>query len=229
MKKLLLALAGVSALALPSVANAQQAQITDGSIVLPVPGSNDFQTQLASVGLTAFTAGTGTNITLTGPATLVFTYMGSESGFRDNFTATSLSGPIFYQELSTSVDNQWPGGGTSGGIPIGSGLFAGGSLSPYLLFSSLDAGAIPSMLGSFGFGVFLPNPNSVGYTTNTFYLGYDDQAANPDDNHDDIIIRVQVLSPVPEPATWAMMLIGFAAIGVALRRRRKAKAISQLA
>ena len=27
---------------------------------------------------------------------------------------------------------------------------------------------------------------------------------------------------VPEPSTWAMMLIGFGAIGVALRRRRKA-------
>jgi hypothetical protein len=27
--------------------------------------------------------------------------------------------------------------------------------------------------------------------------------------------------PVPEPATWAMMLVGFAGIGVAMRRRRK--------
>ena len=34
--------------------------------------------------------------------------------------------------------------------------------------------------------------------------------------------------PVPEPATWAMMLIGFGATGYALRRRRRA-AIAQLA
>ena len=27
--------------------------------------------------------------------------------------------------------------------------------------------------------------------------------------------------PVPEPATWAMMLVGFAGIGMALRRRRQ--------
>ena len=31
-----------------------------------------------------------------------------------------------------------------------------------------------------------------------------------------------VFSPVPEPSTWAMLLAGFGAIGVALRRRRKA-------
>jgi hypothetical protein len=28
-------------------------------------------------------------------------------------------------------------------------------------------------------------------------------------------------SPAPEPATWAMMLLGFAGIGFALRRRTK--------
>lgn len=31
-----------------------------------------------------------------------------------------------------------------------------------------------------------------------------------------------VFNPVPEPSTWAMLLAGFGAIGVALRRRRKA-------
>ena len=34
---------------------------------------------------------------------------------------------------------------------------------------------------------------------------------------------------VPEPATWAMMLMGFGAMGVALRRRRKLTHIAQLA
>jgi len=33
-------------------------------------------------------------------------------------------------------------------------------------------------------------------------------------------IRADVASPVPEPATWAMMVAGFAMAGVALRRRR---------
>ena len=34
--------------------------------------------------------------------------------------------------------------------------------------------------------------------------------------------------PVPEPATWTMMLVGFAGIGVAMRRRRK-PVLAQLA
>ncbi len=36
------------------------------------------------------------------------------------------------------------------------------------------------------------------------------------------------IGAVPEPATWAMMLLGFAGIGVSLRRRRK-PVLAQLA
>ncbi|MEY2883272.1 MAG: motif, partial [Pseudomonadota bacterium] len=37
------------------------------------------------------------------------------------------------------------------------------------------------------------------------------------------VTRVRYLvGQVPEPATWAMLLIGFGATGAALRRRRKA-------
>jgi hypothetical protein len=34
---------------------------------------------------------------------------------------------------------------------------------------------------------------------------------------------------VPEPATWAMMLVGFGGIGMALRRRRRGQLLSQIA
>ena len=39
---------------------------------------------------------------------------------------------------------------------------------------------------------------------------------------------INVAPPVPEPATWAMMLLGFGAIGFAMRRRRR-PALLQLA
>ena len=43
------------------------------------------------------------------------------------------------------------------------------------------------------------------------------------------IVSGQIQAAVPEPGTWAMMLIGFGGMGVALRRRRSATMISQIA
>lgn len=39
----------------------------------------------------------------------------------------------------------------------------------------------------------------------------------------------RVVPPVPEPATWAMMLIGFGGMGVALRRQRRRAGLPQIA
>jgi hypothetical protein len=39
---------------------------------------------------------------------------------------------------------------------------------------------------------------------------------------------VETSSAVPEPSTWAMMLLGFGAIGFAMRRRKEPKALARL-
>jgi hypothetical protein len=44
-----------------------------------------------------------------------------------------------------------------------------------------------------------------------------------------IFLDAVSVQAVPEPSTWAMMLLGFAATGFALRRARKTRAIPQLA
>ena len=40
--------------------------------------------------------------------------------------------------------------------------------------------------------------------------------------------NIRLTAAVPEPSTWAMMLIGFGAIGFSMRRRRKTLALTSL-
>jgi len=40
-------------------------------------------------------------------------------------------------------------------------------------------------------------------------------------NYDLVSLGIPVDGPLPEPATWAMMLVGFGGIGMAVRRRRQ--------
>lgn len=80
-----------------------------------------------------------------------------------------------------------------------------------------------------GFGIFssMATGNSA-FTTNTVYFGMDDRTGHPDLDFDDMIVRATV-SAVPEPTIWAAMILGFAPIGGALRRRVSRTAPGSLA
>ena len=182
----------------------------------PVPLNNDFQTQLAGLGLTSFTT-TGATMILDSNAQIFFEFLGSESGFSDTFTA----GPVTHTETS-AFENHF-----GAPIPLGFASFNAGSLAALLNFTS--SGGIAATVGMDGFGIFLGPNQTSGQSVSTFYLGYDDQITAQDDNHDDFVLRATVLGPVPEPTTWAMMLIGFAGVGYSMRRRRRATWIRQAA
>lgn len=65
------------------------------------------------------------------------------------------------------------------------------------------------------------NLNSSGVFANVWVIGA--TYSNPDQRFDAFKLRsVTVDAAVPEPGTWAMMLIGFGAIGTAMRRARRA-------
>lgn len=60
--------------------------------------------------------------------------------------------------------------------------------------------------------------NSAGKFGNVWVIGA--ARPNPDSNDDGFkLSAITVTTAVPEPATWAMMLVGFGLIGAALRRR----------
>lgn len=215
MKNVIKLLAGLSALAVPAVAQAQMVQINFVTSN-PVPAVNDFQTQLAALGMTRFTA-TGATLVLDSNAQIFFEFLGSESGNSDTFTA----GSVTHTETS-SFENHF-----AAPIPLGFASFNAGTLAGLLNFTSV--GGVNATIGQDGFGIFL-GPNQVtGQSFSTFFLGFDDQITAQDDNHDDFVIRATVLGPVPEPTTWAMMLMGFAGVGYSLRRRRSATGIRQAA
>lgn len=71
----------------------------------------------------------------------------------------------------------------------------------------------------------LASPSSSG-TWNTFNIPYSESAH--DLSH--LVFFGSAVSAVPEPATWAMMLFGFGAMGASLRRsRRRRNQILQIA
>ncbi len=70
--------------------------------------------------------------------------------------------------------------------------------------------------------------NSTGLSGNFWIIGA--SRPNLDTNDDGFKLTAITVTPaVPEPGTWAMMLIGFGGVGVALRRRRKPNGLMQIA
>ncbi len=193
----------------PSTANAA-VTIVQGT-TFAVPSVNDFQSQLAALGLTEYTT-TGADLIVDVPSVITFEFLGSESAYDDTFSALGGT-PVSLSEY-TPFENHF-----SAPVLIGSSLFGAGSLANSLIFSSDNPNGATATVGQDGFGIFL-NPNRGPGPFNTFYLGYDDQINHQDDNHDDFIVKATIRA-VPEPATWAMMLVGFMAVGFGLRRRKR--------
>jgi hypothetical protein len=65
------------------------------------------------------------------------------------------------------------------------------------------------------------NPSALSVTSNTYVYN----TSNSPTNHDNLVSAT--ISAVPEPSTWAMMILGFVGVGfVAYRRRGQAAALA---
>lgn len=150
-------------------------------------------------------------------ATLIFDLSGGRNAiFQLDSNPTPASSQSFSfgsQAVFSAVPGTVNGmNATFGTISFGTGVFADLSITaPGLGFTQFSGGG-PLFTGPASAPIFSPGTFQL---TNNFF---------PDQNS--TLTISQLASAVPEPTTWAMMLIGFGAVGFAMRRRKVRTTIS---
>ena len=179
---------------------------------------NSFKGKLDDAGAMTFVQGSLV-LTLDTDAILTFSLVGHESGFYNEFLiddapalSESSGGMVSTANFATGVL----------GTSI-SRAFSAGNISNRLSFRAVNSAS--TVIGTYGagdnnFGIYFDGV--VGDNITSFFLALDDTVQGPDDNHDDIIVRVDVAA-IPLPAA-AWLLLGVSGALVAAKRRAANKA-----
>ena len=159
-----------------------------------------------------------TNGGLTGNFTLAISginVVGTDTrGGRTGIGAFAFNDPA----VGTAVSGTSPGFTFQTGGLNSNGCNGSGNFFCFNNTSAVFPSPLPSSL-SLNFAV---TSNSVGSWTN--YSGdFKIDWAGSQNNYDLVSQIITARPPVPEPATWALMLLGFGGIGMAMRRRQNTK------
>jgi hypothetical protein len=193
-----------------------------GLVTGAIPGGSSANAVLSALGVTNLGGYYGSQIRLTNTSTVTYTFIGFEAAFMNRFQAGAES---FYTEdfagnnvvnlggLASFKQTAGPGlldfafltQGGANGIANGdeniNNVGSGGVRNPDF-FASI-VGDDPTALSGFSLYVFL-----------------DDLGAGPDDDHDDLVVRIDVADIVPVPVPAAAFLAGTALVGFGFLRRR---------
>lgn len=187
------------------------------------PGSNLITGAIATYGSTTYPDGTPV-----GP--------NGELTHQDNdyVTFTVPAGYVLSQFLlgngttimtSPRIDRVFLGLAVGSNVVVDPSFTSAAGLLGFTLVSEAQLGTdILPAIGASAPAMFYPVPGATTFTgplsagTYTLWLTDGDEAASYSFN------AVVTAAAVPEPATWAMMIAGFGAIGVAMRGRRKVMA-----
>ena len=150
--------------------------------------------------------------------------------------SVDLVGPGFYDNLADGAGNSVDLDGSTGGgnYPAGELLsvdsFAAGKYT--LVFDlagnlrGVTAQTTEVLFGGTVLQSYTP-ANNAGYTFQS--LSFTSTGGNleflelgPSDQQGNLLDNVTLFQAVPEPASWALMLLGFGGLGLALRSSRKA-------
>jgi hypothetical protein len=220
-----IALGGATAVALTLAAGAASA-FTVGTIPGGAPASNN---GIGPVyGLGTVTGYYGANLALLGgSATVTVEYLGAEAGFKNTF---SFGGSELF--ATPGGAGPWkPAAGSTDVAGVGPGLLdfvfnVNGAALPvgFAANGSNPDGSGPSSPANF-FVTFNPLGDGLATSGQTVDLWFDDGGAGPDDNHDDMLIRLSVtggsISIVPVPASVPLLLTALGGLGFMARRKRK--------
>lgn len=180
----------------------------------PGGGANDALVPLFGAGVTTRQGHYGASLYLWGDADILVEYLGAEAGFNNSF---SWAGNLF----ATT-----PGGGGTwvpGAVSQTFNGVASGLLS--FAFGANTNASNPADYAGGAANFFVSFANENASSGNMVYLFFDDMGA-PDDNHDDMVIRLSVanggigIAPIPLPAAGFLLLGGLGIMGAVARRRK---------
>jgi hypothetical protein len=166
-----------------------------------------------------------------GQATTVFRSI-PQPGNVQGLPSVDLVGPGFFANLAfsgNSVDldgSTGNGNNPSGELQSVASLALGNYTVSFLLAGNLRGAPAQTTTVTIGAQSFTFTPsNTTGYTPETLFftnvtgqLSFTD--SGPSTQQGNLLDNVVVTTGVPEPSTWAMMILGFLGIGFAAYRQR---------